>query len=137
MRLWALYVPPTCLQQQLVRSGVSDGATAGMPAHVLARCQSDSRCEATFGRCRMCATRYFDGFEHTCSVCSEFHRKKLARRLLNAGQVEQQEQTFLSRLKQQCGAQFTQKMEGMNNDLATAREKQSEFEAWLGRQVRF
>lgn len=69
--------------------------------------------------------------------CREFHRKKLARRLLNTGQVEQQEQTFLQRLKQQCGAQFTQKMEGMNNDLATARDKQSEFEKWMQRQVLF
>lgn len=68
-------------------------------------------------------------------VCREFHRKKLARRLLNAGQVEQQEQTFLQRLKQQCGAQFTQKMEGMNNDLATARDKQSDFEKWMQGQV--
>lgn len=68
-------------------------------------------------------------------ACSEFHRKKLARRLLSAGQVEQQEQTFLSRLKQQCGAQFTQKMEGMNNDLAIAREKQSEFQEWLNGKV--
>jgi cullin 1 len=66
----------------------------------------------------------------------EFHRKKLARRLLNAGQVEQQEQSFLQRLKQQCGAQFTQKMEGMNNDLTTARDKQAEFEQWLTTQVR-
>lgn len=70
-------------------------------------------------------------------MCSEFHRKKLARRLLNAGQVEQQEQTFLQRLKQQCGAQFTQKMEGMNNDLATARDKQSDFEKWMQQHVRY
>lgn len=70
------------------------------------------------------------GWVREREVCREFHRKKLARRLLNAGQVEQQEQTFLQRLKQQCGAQFTQKMEGMNNDLATARDKQSEFERW-------
>lgn len=76
-----------------------------------------------------------DSIQNLKRACSEFHRKKLARRLLNAGQVEQQEQTFLSRLKQQCGAQFTQKMEGMNNDLATAREKQAEFQTWLGDKV--
>ena len=62
---------------------------------------------------------------------SEFYRKKLARRLLfEKSNSDEHEQTILSRLKQQCGAQFTSKMEGMLTDLQVAREKQLEFEGW-------
>jgi hypothetical protein len=64
-------------------------------------------------------------------VCREFHRKKLSKRLLNAGSVDNMEETFLQRLKSQWGAQFTQKMEGMCSDLNTARVKQQEFTEWL------
>ena len=64
-------------------------------------------------------------------TCREWHAKRLARRLLNAGTVENLEESFLQRLKAQCGAQFTQKMEGMCSDLKIARSKQEEFLQWL------
>ena len=42
---------------------------------------------------------------------AEFYRKKLARRLLfDKSASDEHEQTRLSRLKQQCGAQFTSKV---------------------------
>lgn len=63
---------------------------------------------------------------------AEFYRKKLARRLLfERSNNDEHEQTILSRLKQQCGAQFTSKMEGMVTDLQLARDKQREFEEWM------
>jgi cullin 1 len=66
---------------------------------------------------------------------SEFYRKKLARRLLYSTTCgEDAEKAMLSRLKQQCGQQFTSKMEGMVLDLHLAREKEKEFEKWLDRQ---
>jgi hypothetical protein len=68
-------------------------------------------------------------------VYREFHRKKLSKRLLNSGNVDNMEETFLQRLKSQWGAQFTQKMEGMCSDLSTARVKQQEFSDWLRGQV--
>jgi hypothetical protein len=68
-------------------------------------------------------------------LCREWHRKRLSKRLLNAGTVETLEESFLQRLKAQCGAQFTQKMEGMCNDLNTARQKQQQFQLWQQRQV--
>lgn len=63
---------------------------------------------------------------------AEFYRKKLAKRLLfEKSNSDEHEQMILSRLKSQCGAQFTSKMEGMVTDLQLAREKQHEFESWL------
>ena len=44
--------------------------------------------------------------------------------------------TSCSGLKGQCGAQFTQKMEGMCNDLQTARQKQQEYAGWREGKVR-
>ena len=42
---------------------------------------------------------------------AEFFRKKLARRLLNSNSAsDEHERSILSRLKQQCGAQFTSKV---------------------------
>jgi cullin 1 len=43
------------------------------------------------------------------------------------------ERSILTRLKQQCGAQFTSKMEGMVTDLQLAREKQQNFDEWKQR----
>lgn len=40
------------------------------------------------------------------------------------------EKAVLTRLKQQCGAQFTSKMEGMVNDLQLAKEKERQFDEW-------
>ncbi|DBA74791.1 TPA: Cullin-1 [Trebouxia sp. C0005] len=62
---------------------------------------------------------------------AEFYRKKLARRLLHdRSSSDEHERSILSRLKQQCGAQFTSKMEGMVTDLQLARDKQQGFEDW-------
>ncbi|CAL8463270.1 g2804 [Coccomyxa elongata] len=62
---------------------------------------------------------------------AEFYRKRLSRRLLgDRSASDDHERAVLTRLKQQCGAQFTSKMEGMVTDLQLAREKQQGFEAW-------
>jgi cullin 1 len=62
---------------------------------------------------------------------AEFYRKKLSRRLLfDRSASDDHERSILTRLKQQCGAQFTSKMEGMVKDLALAREKQTSFDEW-------
>ncbi|PNW70797.1 hypothetical protein CHLRE_17g734400v5 [Chlamydomonas reinhardtii] len=63
---------------------------------------------------------------------AEFYRKKLSRRLLqDKSASDDHERSLLSRLKQQCGAQFTSKMEGMVTDLQLAKEKQQHFDDWL------
>ena len=65
---------------------------------------------------------------------SEFYRKRLARRLIgNTSASEDAEKGVLSRLKQQCGQQFTSKMEGMVQDLQMAKEKERPFTEWLER----
>ncbi|KAI3917635.1 hypothetical protein MKW98_021397 [Papaver atlanticum] len=63
---------------------------------------------------------------------AEFCKKKLARRLLfdKNSADDDHERSFLSKLKQQCGAQFTSKMEGMVNDLEIARETQTNYEEY-------
>ncbi|KAI3883553.1 hypothetical protein MKW92_044360 [Papaver armeniacum] len=60
---------------------------------------------------------------------AEFCKKKLSRRLLfeKNSAHDEHERSFLSKLKQQCGAQFTSKMEGMVNDLTLAREMQTTY----------
>ncbi|CAN0841873.1 CUL1 [Linum grandiflorum] len=63
---------------------------------------------------------------------AEFYRKKLARRLLfERSANEEHEKSILTKLKQQCGGQFTSKMEGMVTDLTLAKDNQSEFENYL------
>ncbi|OIW06777.1 hypothetical protein TanjilG_11502 [Lupinus angustifolius] len=63
---------------------------------------------------------------------AEFYRKKLARRLLfDRSANEDHEKNILTKLKQQCGGQFTSKMEGMVVDLTLARDKQTGFENYL------
>ncbi|KAI3901505.1 hypothetical protein MKW92_016571 [Papaver armeniacum] len=60
---------------------------------------------------------------------AEFYRKKLARRLLfGTSANDDHERSILSKLKQQCGGQFTSKMEGMVTDLQLAKDNQSGFE---------
>ncbi|KAL7123841.1 hypothetical protein ABFS83_14G009800 [Erythranthe nasuta] len=64
---------------------------------------------------------------------AEFYRKKLARRLLfDKSANDEHERSILTKLKQQCGGQFTSKMEGMVTDLTLARENQTSFEEYLG-----
>ncbi|KAK1351908.1 Cullin-1 [Heracleum sosnowskyi] len=63
---------------------------------------------------------------------AEFYRKKLARRLLfDKSANDEHERSILTKLKQQCGGQFTSKMEGMVTDLTLAKENQSSFEEYL------
>eukprot|EP00262_Sarcandra_glabra_P016332 TRINITY_DN5291_c0_g1_i3.p1 TRINITY_DN5291_c0_g1~~TRINITY_DN5291_c0_g1_i3.p1 ORF type:complete len:745 (+),score=137.19 TRINITY_DN5291_c0_g1_i3:230-2464(+) len=63
---------------------------------------------------------------------AEFYRKKLARRLLfDKSANDDHERSILTKLKQQCGGQFTSKMEGMVTDLTLARENQANFEEYL------
>ncbi|XP_050363708.1 cullin-1 [Argentina anserina] len=63
---------------------------------------------------------------------AEFYRKKLARRLLfDRSANEDHEKSILTKLKQQCGGQFTSKMEGMVTDLTVARDNQANFEEYL------
>ncbi|KAK9065572.1 hypothetical protein SSX86_014973 [Deinandra increscens subsp. villosa] len=63
---------------------------------------------------------------------AEFYRKKLARRLLfDKSANDEHERSILTKLKQQCGGQFTSKMEGMVTDLTLAKENQSHFEEYL------
>ncbi|KAJ6703705.1 CULLIN [Salix viminalis] len=63
---------------------------------------------------------------------AEFYRKKLARRLLfDRSANDEHERSILSKLKQQCGGQFTSKMEGMVTDLQLAKEHQSSFDEYL------
>ncbi|KAF7813662.1 Cullin-1 [Senna tora] len=63
---------------------------------------------------------------------AEFYRKKLARRLLfDKSANDEHERSILTKLKQQCGGQFTSKMEGMVTDLTLAKENQTSFEEYL------
>lgn len=65
---------------------------------------------------------------------AEFYRKRLARHLMmTTSASENAEKGVLSRLKQQCGQQFTSKMEGMVQDLQLAKEKERAFNEWLER----
>ncbi|XP_027188477.1 cullin-1 isoform X2 [Cicer arietinum] len=63
---------------------------------------------------------------------AEFYRKKLARRLLfDRSANDEHEKCILTKLKQQCGGQFTSKMEGMVVDLTLARDHQMKFDEYL------
>ncbi|KAG4186947.1 hypothetical protein ERO13_A08G074300v2 [Gossypium hirsutum] len=63
---------------------------------------------------------------------AEFYKKKLAWRLLfDRSANDDHERSILTKLKQQCGGQFTSKMEGMVADLTLARENQANFEDYL------
>ncbi|XP_050369015.1 cullin-1-like [Argentina anserina] len=63
---------------------------------------------------------------------AEFCRKKLARRLLR-GDTDNldNERMFLTKLKQQSGAQFTSKMEGAVNDITLSKDDQKNFKEYL------
>jgi len=62
----------------------------------------------------------------------EFYRKRLSKRLLfDQSANDDHERSILAKLKHQCGAQFTGKMEGMVTDLQLARDTQQGFDSWL------
>jgi len=59
---------------------------------------------------------------------AEIYRNQLAKRLLNQrSRSEDAEKLMISKLKVQCGTQFTSKMEGMLSDLAVAAKQRQEF----------
>ncbi|GMY16843.1 cullin-1 [Fagus crenata] len=75
--------------------------------------------------------KYFE-YISDADLFAEFYRRKLARRLLSDWSANKDhEKSILTKLKQQCGAQFTSKMEGMVSDLILARENQTNFEEYL------
>ena len=60
---------------------------------------------------------------------AEIYRNQLAKRLLNQRSAsDDAERQMIAKLKMQCGAQFTSKMEGMMNDLRIGSDHQAEFE---------
>jgi cullin 1 len=64
-------------------------------------------------------------------VFADIYRSQLSKRILNQRSVSNDsERSFIGKLKLRTGAQFTSKMEGMLNDLATASEQASEFKTW-------
>ncbi|KAK4265730.1 hypothetical protein QN277_026747 [Acacia crassicarpa] len=63
---------------------------------------------------------------------AEFYRKKLARRLLfDKSANDDHERFILTKLRKQCGGQFTSKMERMVADLTLAKENEASFEKYL------
>ncbi|KAG5579959.1 hypothetical protein H5410_050586, partial [Solanum commersonii] len=63
---------------------------------------------------------------------AEFSRKKVSRRLLfDKSANDDHERLILTKLKQQCGGQFTSKLEGMLTDLTLAKENQNNFQEYL------
>jgi cullin 1 len=60
---------------------------------------------------------------------AEIYRNQLSKRLLNQRSAsDDAERLMIQKLKLQCGAQFTGKMEGMLNDLAIGADHQGDFE---------
>lgn len=60
---------------------------------------------------------------------AEIYRNQLAKRLLNQRSTsEDHEKIMITKLKMQCGTQFTSKMEGMLADLAVAGQQRQEFD---------
>ncbi|THG01111.1 hypothetical protein TEA_024981 [Camellia sinensis var. sinensis] len=62
---------------------------------------------------------------------SEIEKKLVRRLLFDKSANDEHERSILTKLKQQCGGQFTSKMEGMVTDLTLARENQTNFEEYL------
>ena len=59
----------------------------------------------------------------------EIYRNQLAKRLLNQRSISTDaEKIMITKLKMQCGAQFTAKLEGMLNDLAVGSDQKNEFD---------
>mmetsp|Transcript_181 Transcript_181/g.578 ORF Transcript_181/g.578 Transcript_181/m.578 type:complete len:753 (+) Transcript_181:64-2322(+) len=63
---------------------------------------------------------------------AEFYRKQLAKRLLlGRSASDDNERSFITKLKYRCGAQFTSKLEGMVTDMNVSQDTQSNFMTWL------
>ena len=60
---------------------------------------------------------------------ADIYRNQLAKRLLNQRSASNDsEKVMISKLKMQCGTQFTTKMEGMLSDLTVGSDQKSEFD---------
>jgi cullin-4 len=65
-------------------------------------------------------------------VFEAFYKKDLAKRLLvNKSASVDAEKSMLSRLKQECGAAFTSKLEGMFRDIETSRDMMTQFKNYM------
>lgn len=66
---------------------------------------------------------------------SDIYRNQLAKRLLNQRSSSNDlEKVMISKLKMQCGTQFTSKFEGMLSDLAVGSDQKTEFDEHAKRQ---
>ncbi len=58
----------------------------------------------------------------------EYYKRHLARRLLNQKSAsDDSEKTMISKLKSECGCQFTSKLEGMFKDMTLSNSVNDEF----------
>ncbi|CAM6081663.1 unnamed protein product [Calypogeia fissa] len=76
----------------------------------------------------------FISYIYDKDLFAEFHRNKLAHRLLyHKNSNDYQEQRFLTKLKQEFGGHLTSKMETMITDMTLAKEKQASFANYLNK----
>jgi cullin-4 len=87
---------------------------------------SEAELEAVLDRV-MILFRYVQGKD----VFEAFYKKDLAKRLLLGRSVSiEAEKSMISRLKAECGQNFTNKLEGMFKDIDLSRELTAQFRAW-------
>mmetsp|Transcript_35351 Transcript_35351/g.69617 ORF Transcript_35351/g.69617 Transcript_35351/m.69617 type:complete len:760 (+) Transcript_35351:131-2410(+) len=68
----------------------------------------------------------------------EIYKNQLAKRLLNQkSRSAEAEKSMISKMKMQCGTQFTAKMEGMMMDLAISEDQKKLFASYVDNQQRF
>ncbi|KAJ1555448.1 Cullin-3, partial [Cladochytrium tenue] len=66
-------------------------------------------------------------------VFERYYKQHLAKRLLQGRSVsEDSEKGFISKLKLECGSQFTAKLEGMFNDMRLSQDMMAAFKSHLG-----
>ena len=62
----------------------------------------------------------------------EYYKRHLARRLLNQKSAsDDSEKMMISKLKSECGCQFTSKLEGMFKDMTLSNSIHDEFKGYL------
>ncbi|KAJ3087322.1 Cullin-4 [Quaeritorhiza haematococci] len=84
---------------------------------------TEDQVEETLDRC-LVLFRFISGKD----VFEAFYKKDLAKRLLlGRSASDDMEKTMLSKLKIECGSQFTSKLEGMFKDMEISREIMSSF----------
>lgn len=67
---------------------------------------------------------------HGKDVFEKFYKQDLAKRLLHSRSAsDDAEKAMLSKLKEECGGQFTQKLEGMFKDIELSREVMQQFKS--------